>query len=110
MLDKSLSFRLALNDGLLSSYLRALNNDTSLLHGFYRPSAFLRDSELMDRFLNLIDNLNNIRFNLNYDYKSLNNWNNESLVLSGFNTNYRLQDENALEVCVLNKHCLLQIV
>lgn len=53
----------------------------------------------MDRFLSLIDSLENIRFNLNFDYKSLNNWNNESLVLSGFNTeSNRIQDENALEV------------
>jgi len=89
--------RLALNDGLLSSYLRALTNDTSLLHGFYRPSAYLRDKEHMDRFLKLIDSLENIRFNLNYDYKTLNNWNKESLVLSGFSTFEDEQDDNALE-------------
>lgn len=53
----------------------------------------------MDRFLNLIDSLVNIRFRLNYDYKSLNSWNSESLVLSGFNVDdSQAQDENALEV------------
>lgn len=83
----------------MSSYLRALTNDTSLLHGFYRPSAYLRDKEHMDRFLNLIDSLENIRFRLNYDYKQLNSWNNESLVLSGFNVDdSQAQDESALEV------------
>lgn len=54
----------------------------------------------MDRFLNLIESLNNIRFNLNYDYKSLNKWNTDSLILSGFKTiaDSIEQDENALEV------------
>lgn len=53
----------------------------------------------MDRFLNLIDSLENIRFRLNYDYKQLNSWNNESLVLSGFNVDdSQAQDESALEV------------
>lgn len=89
---------MSLNDGLLSSYLRALTNDTSLLHGFYRPSAYLRDKDHMDRFLNLIDSLENIRFRLNYDYKSLNSWNSESLILSGFSVEDSQLDENALEV------------
>ena len=52
----------------------------------------------MDRFLNLIDSLENIRFRLNYDYKSLNSWNSESLILSGFSVEDSQLDENALEV------------
>lgn len=50
----------------------------------------------MDRFLSSIDNLDNIRFNLNYDYKSLNSWNRQALVLSGFNTDsLPLEDDDA---------------
>lgn len=66
----------------------------------------------MDRFLLLIDSLENIRFNLNYDYKSLNGWNNESLILSGFSRADAVeQDESALEVGIymwsIDDSCLL---
>lgn len=42
--------RQALNEGLFASYLEALTNDTSLLHGFYRSSAYLRDRDHMGTF------------------------------------------------------------
>lgn len=41
--------RQTLNEGLFASYLEALTNDTSLLHGFYRSSAYIRDRDHMGK-------------------------------------------------------------
>lgn len=77
--------RLTFNDGLLASYIEALVNDSSLLHGFYRPSAYLRDNENVNELRKLMDSLRSCTFQLNYDYQLLNNWSNETLRLIGIN-------------------------
>ncbi|RWS31676.1 DUF4206 and RUN domain containing protein-like protein [Leptotrombidium deliense] len=75
--------RLALNDNLLHSYIEALTNDVSLLHGFYRPSAYLRDKDHMDVLKSFLDNLDSLVFQLSYDQSLLNSWEAECLNLIG---------------------------
>ena len=40
--------RLALNDGLFISYLSMMLKDKNTIKDYYKPSAFLRDSEMCD--------------------------------------------------------------
>ncbi|XP_074599419.1 uncharacterized protein LOC141853825 [Brevipalpus obovatus] len=75
--------RLTFNDGLLSSYLEALVNDTSLLHGFYRPSAYLRDKDQIEELKKLMEPLKTCTFQLNYDAHVLNDWSTDCLQLIG---------------------------
>ncbi|KAI1300016.1 Pleckstrin homology domain-containing family M member 3 [Halotydeus destructor] len=71
--------RQTLNDGLFPSYLEALTNDTSLLHGFYRSSAYIRDREHMGLLKSILEGLDPMKFQLNYDCSSLNSWSVETL-------------------------------
>lgn len=66
--------RLILNDSLFGSYMIALTNDTSLLHGFYRSNAYLRDREHVELLLTSLRQLDSLSFQLNYDDGSLNTW------------------------------------
>lgn len=75
--------RLILNDSLFGSYMEALTTDTSLLHGFYRSNAYLRDREHVDLLLNSLRQLDLLSFQLNYDDGALNTWTNETLKLIG---------------------------
>lgn len=75
--------RLILNDSLFGSYMEALTNDTSLLHGFYRSNAYLRDSEHVELLLNSLRQLDSLSFQLNYDDGSLNTWTTTTLKLIG---------------------------
>lgn len=75
--------RQTLNDGLFGSYLEALTHDTSLLHGFYRSSAYIRDRDHMELLRSVFDGLDAISFQLNYDCSSLNNWSLETLKMIG---------------------------
>lgn len=75
--------RLTFNDNLLTSYIEALVNDSSLLHGFYRPSAYLRDIENVNDLRKLMEPLKSCTFQLNYDYTLLNSWPSETLLLIG---------------------------
>lgn len=75
--------RLVINDGTINSYLESLMNDTSLLHGFYRSSAYLRDREHTDLLKQLLEGLDSIEFDLKYDISSMNFWSQETLKLIG---------------------------
>lgn len=75
--------RLALNDGLMESYLQAILSDRKKISNQYSPKAFLRDDEatsiLMNHFLGLLE----LNFDLNYNTPSLNLWTVVPLQLAG---------------------------
>lgn len=75
--------RITLNEGLFGSYMEALTNDTSLLHGFYRSSAYIRDRDHMDLLKSLLEELDTISFQMNYDCSTLNSWSPETLHFLG---------------------------
>ena len=75
--------RLTLNEGLLGSYMEALTNDTSLLHGFYRSSSYLRDKDHMELLKSILSDIDHLSFQLNYDNSSLNSWSSPSLQMIG---------------------------
>lgn len=75
--------RLALNESLLPSYFETLINDTSLLHGFYRPYAFLRDKQQTARLCHLLTRILDCIFNLPLNEPSLNCWSATALRLIG---------------------------
>lgn len=77
--------RSALNDCLITSYIEAIINDPSLLHGFYRSSAYLRDKEHTDLLKHLLDGLDAFTFHLVVDCPTLNVWSWETLSLIGIN-------------------------
>jgi len=79
--------RIAFNDSLFSSYLEALINDKSLLHGFYKPYAYLRDKENVKCFKKLMKALEMYEFKLDYNHSSLNNWSSNTFKLIAVQSN-----------------------
>lgn len=77
--------RLALNEGLLASYLCSIGRDNSALKLYYNRSAFIRDSDLVEVAQRLIESLeySNIRFELVCNTSLLNFWSNTPLLLAG---------------------------
>ncbi|EFA11621.2 pleckstrin homology domain-containing family M member 1 [Tribolium castaneum] len=76
--------RLALNDCLLSSYLMTIRRDPSSLKSFYRPTAYLRDSDLVDVAQRLIEGVEAFKtVTLPCNSSLLNTWQLPSLFLAG---------------------------
>lgn len=75
--------RLALNDGLLSSYLESMRRDGSALKPYYRRSAFLRDTEMLDVAKGLVEGIESCRFSVACNSSLLNVWTNSPLLLAG---------------------------
>ncbi|XP_063928476.1 uncharacterized protein LOC135141361 isoform X2 [Zophobas morio] len=76
--------RLALNDCLLSSYLMTMRRDPGALKTFYRPTAYVRDSELLDVAQRLIEGVEAFKsFTLPCNSSLLNTWQLPSLYLAG---------------------------
>ncbi|KAJ9583383.1 hypothetical protein L9F63_022249, partial [Diploptera punctata] len=75
--------RLALNDGLLSSYLESMRRDGSALKPYYRRSAFLRDTELLEVAQRLVDGVEACSFSIACNSSLLNVWTNPPLLLAG---------------------------
>ncbi|KAK7862953.1 hypothetical protein R5R35_004907 [Gryllus longicercus] len=75
--------RLALNDCLLSRYLEAMRRDGSALRPYYRHSAFIRDTELLDVAQRLIEGIETLSFNLACNSSLLNVWTNQPLLMAG---------------------------
>lgn len=75
--------RLALNDGLLSSYLESMRREGSALKPYYRRSAFLRDSELLDVAQGLVGGIESRQFSVACNSSLLNIWTNSPLLLAG---------------------------
>jgi len=75
--------RLALNDGLLSSYLESMRRDGSALKPYYRRSAFLRDTEILDVAKGLVEGIESCQFSVACNSSLLNVWTNSPLLLAG---------------------------
>jgi len=75
--------RLALNDGLLSSYLESMRRDGSALKPYYRRSAFLRDAEMLDIAKGLVEGIESCPFSVACNSSLLNVWTNSPLLLAG---------------------------
>ncbi|OAD56595.1 Pleckstrin homology domain-containing family M member 3 [Eufriesea mexicana] len=75
--------RLALNEGLLSSYLCSIKRDNSALKPYYNKYAFIRDTDLVEVAQRLIESLDYICFELACNSSLLNFWSNTPLLLAG---------------------------
>ncbi|XP_039299043.1 pleckstrin homology domain-containing family M member 1 [Nilaparvata lugens] len=75
--------RVALNDGLLSSYLQSIIIDNSALTEYYNRQAFLRDIERLDVAFDLIKGMEIGCFNYACNSSLLNTWTNSPLQMAG---------------------------
>lgn len=75
--------RLALNDGLLSSYFESMCRDGSALKPYYRRSAFLRDTEMLEVAQRLVEGIEFCHFSVACNSSLLNIWTNPPLLLAG---------------------------
>ncbi|KAL2715799.1 pleckstrin homology domain-containing family M member 1 [Vespula squamosa] len=75
--------RLALNEGLLASYLCSIRRDNSALKPYYDRSAFIRDADLIEIAQRLIESLDYISFELACNSSLLNFWSTTPLLLAG---------------------------
>ncbi|XP_062581127.1 uncharacterized protein LOC134242941 isoform X2 [Saccostrea cucullata] len=75
--------RVALNDGLMESYVNAMIADKRSLQYFYSSTSYFRDHEQPGIFLSYLKGLMSYEFQLSYNSSVLNNWPNSSLVLAG---------------------------
>ncbi|KAG5683899.1 hypothetical protein PVAND_013158 [Polypedilum vanderplanki] len=79
--------RKALNESLLSSYLKNIRKSTSTLKKYYNPYAFLLDHELSETAISLLIGIESyVVFNLPCNSSLLNVWNDTPLQLSGLYT------------------------
>lgn len=75
--------RLALNDGLMESYLDALLMDKNKLLESYKGSSFLLDAELPSIMKTFLQGLGEFKFDFNYNTPGLNSWSGDTLALCG---------------------------
>lgn len=75
--------RIAINDGLLESYLSAMTNDKKSLQYYYNHAAFLRDYEQSDILRKYIQGVRALKFQLSYNVHHLNQWSSGPLMLAG---------------------------
>ena len=74
--------RLAMNEGLLSSYLAAIRRDNSALKPYYDRAAFIRDPDLVDVAQRLIESLDYVHFELACNSSLLNYWSSTPLLMA----------------------------
>lgn len=74
--------RLALNEGLLSSYFVSIRRDNSALKPYYDRAAFIRDADLVEVAQRLIESIDHIRFDLASNSSLLNFWSSTPLLLA----------------------------
>ncbi|XP_023215463.1 uncharacterized protein LOC111618214 [Centruroides sculpturatus] len=75
--------RLALNDGLITSYIEAMIQDKPTLQYYYRSTAYLQDPEQPDIMKTYLDGLSIFDFQLTYNCVMLNTWSPVPLMMSG---------------------------
>ena len=75
--------RLALNEGLLASYLETIRRDNSSLSLYYKRSAFIRDLDLLEVAQRMLESIEHIRFKLDFNTGLLNYWSSTPLLLAG---------------------------
>jgi hypothetical protein len=74
--------RLALNEGLLSSYLATIRRDNSALKPYYSRAAFIRDVDLVEVAQRLIESIDYINFELVTNSSILNYWSSTPLLMA----------------------------
>jgi len=75
--------RLALNDGLLSSYMNMMIVDKTSARRFYERSAILRDPECLDVIAKYITGIEIYKFDLALNSGLLNKWSKTPLTIAG---------------------------
>lgn len=75
--------RLALNDGLIVSYIDTLLQNKASLQSYYNSSAYMRDNEQPDIMKQLLEGLCVFHFQLPFNCSILNTWHSKPLVLAG---------------------------
>lgn len=75
--------RVALNDGIMTSYVDALMADKKTLMYFYHGLAYLNDFDQQEIFKSLLKGLMTIEFKLSYNSRVLNSWTNTPLIVAG---------------------------
>lgn len=74
--------RLALNEGLLSSYLAAIRRDNSALKPYYNRAAFIRDTDLVEVAQRILESIDHLRFELACNSSLLNFWSSTPLLMA----------------------------
>ncbi|XP_063991317.1 pleckstrin homology domain-containing family M member 1 [Diachasmimorpha longicaudata] len=74
--------RIALNEGLLSSYFASIHRDSSPLKPYYDRAAFIRDFDHMEVARRLIESLDAIAFDLACNNSLLNFWSSTPLLMA----------------------------
>lgn len=74
--------RIALNEGLLASYLSSIRRDNSALKPYYNKAAFIRDLDLVEITEKLIENMDYVRFELACNSSLLNFWSSTPLLMA----------------------------
>ncbi|XP_059172053.1 pleckstrin homology domain-containing family M member 1-like [Physella acuta] len=75
--------RLALNDGLMQSYIHSMIADVKTLRYFYHSYSYLRDFEQPGILNNLLTGLMSLDFKMSLNSSVLNSWTNGTLQLVG---------------------------
>uniref|UniRef100_A0A1B6C9V8 RUN domain-containing protein n=1 Tax=Clastoptera arizonana TaxID=38151 RepID=A0A1B6C9V8_9HEMI len=75
--------RLALNECLLSSYLQSMILQNDAFKPYYKPTAYLRDTELLDVTKQLIKGIETCEFDFSCNSSLLNVWTNSPLLMAG---------------------------
>ncbi|XP_067658707.1 pleckstrin homology domain-containing family M member 1-like isoform X2 [Haliotis asinina] len=75
--------RLALNDGLMESYIDSVVADAKTLQYYYHATAYLRDHEHPGILKSYLSGLMTLTFQLSYNSSVLNDWMSTPLVLAG---------------------------
>lgn len=81
--------RLAINDGLMVSYVNSMVSDTIALRSFYYPWAYLMDYEQPGILANHLGGLVGLRFSLSYNSTIFNTWSSTTITLAGLLLNNR---------------------
>ncbi|XP_011314455.1 sorting nexin-29 [Fopius arisanus] len=74
--------RIALNEGLLSSYFSSIHQDNSSLKPYYDRAAFIRDADHIEVARRLVESLDSICFNLACNTSLLNLWSSTPLLMA----------------------------
>ncbi|GAB0098946.1 uncharacterized protein DMENIID0001_147580 [Sergentomyia squamirostris] len=76
--------RLLINDGLLSSHLKTIRNDSSALNPYYNKYALLKDSDSLEMAERILEGVEScIQFKLPYNSSLLNQWTDQPLQMAG---------------------------
>ncbi|WAR15293.1 PKHM3-like protein [Mya arenaria] len=75
--------RVALNDGIMESYIDAIVADVKTLEYYYQRTAYLRDSEQPEIMKSYLQGLMHFQFKLSYNASVLNEWAYPPLLLAG---------------------------